>query len=92
MKTIERLKSADFWDDALNRAIRTVCQVFLGSGVGSAATLGEVNWPLVASTTALAAIVSLATSIMIGLPETSAGTPAVSPTGAAGEAGSDELD
>ena len=49
------------------RAIKTVAQAALAT-IGSAAILGEVNWVLVASTSAMAGILSLLTSLA-GLPE-----------------------
>ena len=52
---------------ALVRALKTLAQTFAAS-VGTAAVLGEVNWGYAASAAALAAILSLATSVA-GLPE-----------------------
>lgn len=49
------------------RAVKTVAQTFLAT-IGTAAVLGEVNWPIVLSASALAGILSLATSVA-GLPE-----------------------
>lgn len=49
------------------RAIRTVAQTALAT-IGTAAMLSEVNWVVVASTSALAGILSLLMSLA-GLPE-----------------------
>jgi hypothetical protein len=49
------------------RAIKTVAQSAVAA-IGSSAALGDVNWPLVASTAALSGVLSLLTSIA-GLPE-----------------------
>lgn len=49
------------------RAIKTVAQTFVAT-IGTAAVMGEVNWPMVASASVLAGILSLATSVA-GLPE-----------------------
>lgn len=49
------------------RALKTVAQTFLATA-GTVATMGAVDWHLVISSSVLAGILSLATSIA-GLPE-----------------------
>lgn len=50
------------------RAIKTFAQTFVATIGTGAAVLGDVNWIMVISSAALAAILSLATSVA-GLPE-----------------------
>lgn len=50
------------------RAIKTFAQTFIATIGTGAMTLGSVNWGLVLSSAALAAILSLVTSVA-GLPE-----------------------
>lgn len=49
------------------RALRTVCQTAIAT-IGTSAVLSEVNWVAVASSSVLAGILSLLTSLA-GLPE-----------------------
>lgn len=50
------------------RAIKTFAQTFLATIGTGAAVLGDVNWAMVISASALAAVLSLVTSVA-GLPE-----------------------
>lgn len=49
------------------RAIKTMAQTFIAT-IGTAAVLGDVNWQMVASSTVLSGILSVATSVA-GIPE-----------------------
>ena len=58
----------EFWKAALIRALRTFAQTAVAT-IGTSALLEQVNWLAVASASALAAILSLLTSLATGLPE-----------------------
>ena len=62
------MKNWKLWIKAAGiRAIKTVAQT-AAAPIGTAAALGNVNWVLVASASALAGVLSLLTSVA-GLPE-----------------------
>lgn len=57
-----------FWKCALIRAIRTLAQTAIAT-IGTTAVIQDVNWTLVASSAALAALLSILNSVVTGLPE-----------------------
>ena len=59
---------SNFWQAALIRAARTLCQTMIAT-IGTTALLEEVDWLMVASSSALAAILSILNSVATGLPE-----------------------
>lgn len=58
----------EFWKAAGIRALRTICQTAVAT-IGTTAVIQDVNWLLVGSSSLLAGILSLLTSIATGLPE-----------------------
>lgn len=56
-----------WWKYAGIRALKTFCQTAIAT-IGTSATMGEVNWLIIGSTSLLAGILSILTSIA-GLPE-----------------------
>lgn len=65
----EDITRADFWKAAGIRALKTFCQTAIAS-IGTTALIEQVNWLVVGSASLLAAILSILTSIVTGLPET----------------------
>ena len=65
------MKNKAYWMNWIKaagiRAVKTVAQTAVAT-IGTAAAVGEVNWVLVASASALAGMLSLLTSVA-GLPE-----------------------
>ena len=57
----------NWWKAAAVRAIKTVAQTAIAT-IGTAVAIGDVNWILVASTSALSGVLSLLMNIA-GLPE-----------------------
>lgn len=66
-KTMLKYNFKDWIKAAGIRAIKTVAQTAVAT-IGTAAVMGNVDWVMVASASALAGIVSLLTSVA-GLPE-----------------------
>lgn len=60
--------NTDFWKAALIRAIKTVCQTAIAT-IGTAMVITDVNWMYVLSASALSGILSILTSLSVGLPE-----------------------
>ncbi|MBQ1576449.1 MAG: hypothetical protein IIZ83_05760 [Oscillospiraceae bacterium] len=58
----------EFWRCAAIRAIKTTAQTAVAM-IPVAASIVEVNWPVVLGTAALAGVCSILTSIATGLPE-----------------------
>ena len=65
------MRSKEYWIEWIKRAgiraIKTVAQTAVAT-IGTAAVMGDVNWMMVLSASALAGILSLLTSVA-GLPE-----------------------
>ena len=59
-----------WWRAAGIRAVKTVAQTAVAT-IGTAAAMGDVNWPFLLSASALAGVLSLCTSVA-GLPEVEA--------------------
>lgn len=62
------MKNKDFLFAAARRALWTFCETFIGT-IGPAVLVEEVSWHYVLSASTLAAIISLAKSVVVGLPE-----------------------
>lgn len=60
-------KTKNWFKAAAVRAIKTVAQTAIAT-IGTSAVIGDVNWVMVASASALAGVLSVLTSIA-GLPE-----------------------
>ena len=65
------MRNKEYWIEWVKRAgvraVKTVAQTAVAT-IGTAAVMGDVNWVMVASASALAGVLSLLTSVA-GLPE-----------------------
>lgn len=59
---MDKLISKEWWKDAGTRAIKTFFQTFVAT-IGTAFVIEDVNWLMVLSASALAGLLSIATSI-----------------------------
>jgi hypothetical protein len=64
---MDKIFTAEWFRCAAIRAVKTLAQSAIAT-IGTAAAMGEVNWKLVLSASALSAVLSLLTSLA-GLPE-----------------------
>ena len=68
------MRNKEYWMEWVKRAgvraVKTVAQTAVAT-IGTAAVMGDVNWVMVASASALAGVLSLLTSVA-GLPEVTA--------------------
>lgn len=62
------LKNLEWWDAAITRAIKTVCQTAIAIIGSNAVGIMDVQWGAVLSASALAGLISILTSLA-GLPE-----------------------
>ena len=58
----------EFWKKALGRSLRTVAQVALTT-IGTSMAMSDVNWKYCISCAVLGGIVSMLTSMALGMPE-----------------------
>jgi hypothetical protein len=70
MKGLDCIKKdiKEFLIKAGTRAAHTAAQVFIAT-IGTATMIGQVDWKAVGSTVLLAVLISLAKSVIVGLPE-----------------------
>ncbi|MDX8416549.1 holin [Absicoccus intestinalis] len=64
---MDKLQNKTWWDAALIRAVKTICQTAVGT-IGASTMIEAVDWKVVLSASLLAGLVSLLTSLG-GLPE-----------------------
>lgn len=66
---MNQLKSSEWWEASLIRALKTVCQTLVAM-IGTSTMIESVDWRVVFSSAILAGILSILTSLG-GLPEVS---------------------
>ena len=66
---MKRVFTKEWFNKAGVRAIKTVAQTAIAT-IGTSAAIGDVNWVMVASASALSGILSVLTSVA-GIPEAS---------------------
>lgn len=66
---MKQLKNGQWWEAALIRALKTICQTLVAM-IGTSTLLESVDWKVVFSSACLAGILSILTSLA-GLPEVS---------------------
>ena len=64
---MNQLKNSEWWNAALIRALKTICQTLVAM-IGTSQLIESVDWKVVFSSAALAGLLSILTSIG-GLPE-----------------------
>lgn len=64
---MNQLKNSKWWEAALIRALKTICQTLVAM-IGTSTLLESVDWKVVLSSAALAGLLSVLTSLA-GLPE-----------------------
>ena len=64
---MNQLKSSEWWEASLIRALKTVCQTLVAM-IGTSTMIESVDWRVVFSSAILAGILSILTSLG-GLPE-----------------------
>lgn len=64
---MNQLKSSEWWNAALIRALKTICQTLIAM-IGTSTVIEAVDWKVVFSSAALAGLLSILTSVG-GLPE-----------------------
>lgn len=65
---MNHLRQREFWNATIARAVWTLCETFLAV-VGTAKVIDDVNWDYVIAATVFSALLSIAKSVVAGVPE-----------------------